>query len=211
MERAALEDRSEAAGLVDRPRHERGRHHEDVRRRKPLDAAQQLHAAEDDRDVEQPEQRERDPLRVLEVLRRIIRAAEQVRPPRPQRDEEHLQRGPADPRIDPEPAARDERTHDRGQVRTRRAVGRAREHRERDAVLRARVRVEQDRREHDEVTDEDRGECLPPREALLDHRRREHVRRDAVSHRDPQRGVVPCRPRPLRDRDRCKVVVVQGR
>ena len=111
-----------------------------------------------------------------------------------ERREERLQRLAADPRLDAEPAARDERAHQRRQVRAGGAVRRAREHRERDAVLRARVRVEQDRHEHDRVAEQDREQRLPPVHALRHQARRQHVGRDAVRHRDPQRGVVVGRP-----------------
>src|SRR5258705_259985 len=49
---------------------------------------------------------------------------------------------PADPRLNAEPAARDECAHDCRKVRAERAVAGAREDRERDAVLRAGVRVQ---------------------------------------------------------------------
>src|ERR687894_687314 len=55
----------------------------------------------------------------------------------------------ADPRLDPEPSARHERARHRGDVRAADAEARPHEHRERDAVLRPRVRVEQDRDQHD--------------------------------------------------------------
>src|SRR6185503_10326701 len=52
---------------------------------------------------------------------------------------------------------------------------------------------------------------LPPRQTFADHRRGQRVGRDAVRHRDPQRGVIPRVPRALRDGDRREVVVVERR
>ena len=104
--------------------------------------------------------------------------------------EEDVQRFPADPGLDAEPAAGDERAHQRGHVRTERAVGRAGEHGKRDAVLRARVRIEQDGNQDDGVAEEDGEERLRPVHARRHQTRGEHVGRNAVRHADPQRGVV---------------------
>ena len=86
--------------------------------------------------------------------------AEQRRPAGNDVREERVERLAADPRLDAEPAARDERAHQRRQVRADRAVGRAREDGERDAVLRARMRVQQDRDQDDGVAEHD-GERAP--------------------------------------------------
>ena len=125
--------------------------------------------------------------------------------------EERVQRFAADPCLDAEPAARDDRAHQRRQVRTDRSVGGAREDRERNAVPRARMRVEQDRDEHDGVAERDREERLPPAHARGHQSRRQHVGRDAVRHADPQRRVVVGRPVAPRDRDRREVFVVERR
>ena len=53
------------------------------------------------------------------------------------------------------------------------------------------------------------SERLPPVHARRDQPRREHVGRDAVRHRDPQRRVVVGRPVAPRDRHRREVVVVE--
>ena len=74
-----------------------------------------------------------------------------------------VQRLAADPALDAEPAARDERAHERRQVRADGAVGGAREDREGDAVLRAGVRVERgSARARSMLPSEDRDERLPP-------------------------------------------------
>ena len=169
--------------------------------------AQQVHAAVDDEDVEAPEEQEREPLG--RRCGRAKPAPSSVGQPGTSAREERLQRLAADPGLDAEPAAGDERAHQRRQVRAERAVGGAREDRERDAVLRARVRVEQDRDEHDRVAEQDRDERLPPVHARGHEARREHVGRDAVRHADPQRRVVVGGPVAPRDRHRREVVVVE--
>ncbi len=137
------EERPEPVRLVHGPDEEDDRHDEDVRRGPVLDLAQEVHAAVDDEDVQAPEEQEREPLR-----RRVAGepGAEERGPAREDGGEERVERLAADPGLDPEPAAGDESAHERRQVRARGAVRGAREHRERDAVLRARMRVQEDRR-----------------------------------------------------------------
>ena len=158
----------------------------------------------DDEDVEAPEQRR---TRSTACDRVAVDAwPSRSSQPGPQRREERLQRLAADPRVDAEPAARDERAHQRRQVRAGRAVRGAREHRERDAVLRAGVRVEQDRHEHDQVAEQDRQQRLPPR-----HARRRSCPTPACTSgcSGPSRSTAPrsptwstsaSRPRPARGR-----------
>ena len=135
--------------------------------------------------------------------------AEQRRPAGDDRLEHRVQRFAADPGLDAEPSAGDERAHQRRHVRAERAVGGAGEHRERNAVLRARVRVQQDRDEHDRVAEQDREQRLRPVHAGRHQPRRQHVGRDAVRHADPQRGVVVGRPGAPRQRDRRQILVVE--
>ena len=118
---------------------------------------------------------------------------------------------PADPRLNAEPAARDDRTHQRRQIRAERAVRRARKNRKRNAVFRSRMRIEQDRREHDRVAEQDRDQRLPPVHPGRDQARRHHIRRYAVRHRDPQRGVVVRRPVAFCDRNGREVFVIERR
>ena len=167
---------------------------------------QEVHAAVDDVDVQAPEKQERQPL-----CRRVAAetAAQQHRPAGNHAGEERVQRLAADPRLDAEPSARDQRAHQRRQVRADRSVRGTRENRERDAVLRAWMRVEQDREENDRVAEEDRDERLPPVHARGHQPRRQHVGRDAVRHGDPQRRVVVGRPVAPRDRHRREVFVVE--
>ena len=98
---------------------------------------------------------------------------------------------PAHPGLDAEPAARDHRAKHRRDVRAAQAEGGAGEDRERDAVARAGMRVDDHRHEHDRVADDDRQQARPPAQAGADHRRGEHVARDAHAHPDPERRDVP--------------------
>ncbi len=99
------EQRAEAVRLRDRPREQQPGHHQHERRGPVLDRAQQVHAAIDDRDVEAPEEQEREPLgrRVAAEAR-----AEQAVPARNDAREERVERLAADPGLDPEPPARDD-------------------------------------------------------------------------------------------------------
>ena len=137
-------------------------------------------------DVDRPENREAHPLGHEVTADRT--AAPSAGQPGHERAEERLQRLPADPRVDAEPPARDERAHHRGDVRAVRAVRRAREHRKRNSVFRARVRVREDRHEHDEVADEDRDERLPPVHPERDEARRERCTSGCSG---PSRSTAP--------------------
>ena len=83
--------------------------------------------------------------------------------------------------------------------------------RERDAVLRPGVGVEDHRHQDDRVAQEDREDRLPPVHPLGDQRRGEHVGRDAGRHRDPERGDVLRAPAPLLERRRGEVGIGIGR
>ena len=96
-----------------------------------------------------------------------------------------------------------------GTLEPKRAVRGAGEHRERNAVLRARVRVQEDRDEHDRVAEQDREERLRPVHAGRHQPRRQHVGGNAVRHADPQRGVVVGRPVAARQRHRRQILVVE--
>ncbi len=90
------------------------------------------------------------------------------------------------------------------------AVGGAREDREGDAVLRARVRVEEDGDEDDGVAQQDRDDGLPPAHPHRHEAGGQHVGGDAVGHADPERGVVVGRPVAPGDGDGGQVRVVEG-
>ena len=65
------------------------------------------------------------------------------------------------------------------------------------------MRVQQNWNEHDDVAEQDRQQRLPPTHAERDEPAREHVGRNAMRHRDPQRGEVvggPCATRERRGR-----------
>jgi hypothetical protein len=201
------EQRAEPVGPRDRPPQEHAGHDQHERRGPVLDMAQQIHAAIDDGDVEPPEQQERQPSRGCVPAEA---RAKQRPPPRNDRREERIERFAADPRLNAEPAARDEGAHQRRDIRAQHAVGRAREHGERDAVLRPGMRVQQDRHEDDRVAQQNRDQRLRPVHARRHQARGEHVGRNAMRHADPQRCVVVGGPVPSRDRDRREVLVVDG-
>src|ERR1051326_3203964 len=72
------------------------------------------------------------------------------------------------------------------------------------------MRVEQDRDQHDGVAEEDRDQRLPPVHARADQTRRKHVRRDAVRHADPKRGVVVSGPVAPRDGNGREIAIVES-
>src|SRR5450759_3818455 len=135
-ERAELpglsEEGPDALRLPDGPHEKDERDDEDVRRRPVLDLAEEVHAPVDHENVQAPEEQEREPLR-----RRVAREAgdEERRPAGEDRREERVEGLAADPRLDAEPAARDEGAHEGREVRAARPVSRAREDGERDAVF----------------------------------------------------------------------------
>ena len=85
--------------------------------------------------------------------------------------EECVQRRATNPGLNAEPAAGDDRPHQRRKIRAERSVRRAREDREGYAVLRSRMRIEKDGREHDGVAEENGDERLPPVHAGADESR----------------------------------------
>src|SRR5215470_18932695 len=141
--RRRVEDGAQASGARHRPREQGSREHEHDGRRPVLEHAHRVHTVVDDPDVEDPEEREGDRARDAQAQDR--RAAADRRETGPQRDEEGVDRLPADRALDAEPAARDDRPQHGGNVRAARPERRPREHGEGDAVARSRVRVEQDR------------------------------------------------------------------
>ena len=149
--RRGREDVADPAARVEAPDQQRDARAEQQRRGVALEELDALDAAQDDRHLDQPEDAERDRL-----------VAADVGPAGRQRGHQRVERERADPGLDPEPAARDERPRHRRDVRAADAEARAHEHRERDAVLRARVRVEQDRDQHDQVAQRDGQQPLPP-------------------------------------------------
>ena len=121
-----------------------------------------------------------------------------------------VDRQPADPRLDAEPAAGHQRTQQRRNVRARDAERRPRVDRKRDAVPGAGVPVEDQRDQHDGVAQQDHQQALPPVHPRLDQARRQHVRRDANAHPHPQRRNVPAVPRTLGEGRRRQVFVRQA-
>ena len=71
------------------------------------------------------------------------------------------------------------------------------------------MRVEEDRHEHDGVTEQNRDQRLRPVHAGGHQAGRQHVGRDAVRHADPQRGVVICGPVAFENWNRREITVPQ--
>jgi peroxiredoxin len=74
-------------------------------------------------------------------------------------------------------------------------------------LARAGVRVQDHRRQHDQVAENDRQHRLQPVHALLDQRRGKHVSRDARRQCHPEGGYVTHAPRAIGSCDRREVVV----
>ena len=115
----------------------------------------------------------------------------------------------ADPGLNAEPAARDERAHERGNVRAARAERGAAKNREGDSVARPGVRVQDHRDDDDEVAEKNREDRLRPIHAAADERRRQHVSRDAGRHRNPKRGETADAPFAPLLRHRRKIDIVK--
>ena len=81
----------------------------------------------------------------------------------------------------------------------------AAQHRERDAVFRAGVGVEDHRHQHDDVAEQDGQHRLPPGHALLHQPGGERVGGDDHAHADPERGDVIGGPGAARERRRREV------
>ena len=113
----------------------------------------------------------------------------------------------ADPGLDAEPAAGDERAQDRRHVGADDAERGAAIDGEGNAVARPGVGVEDHRHQHDDIAEENGEDGLPPVHAAVDERRGQHVGRDAGGHGNPQGRDVPHAP-PHWDRGWCHVAVV---
>ena len=132
--RRLAQDAAQAAAGVDGPQQQRQPAAQQQRRRPALQQPDALEAAQDDADLDRPERGKRDP-----------HAAGHRGPARPGRAQQRVQRQPANPRLDAEPAARDDRAQHGRDVGALDAEARPAQHRERHAVLRAGVRVEDHR------------------------------------------------------------------
>ncbi len=124
--------------------------------------------------------------------------------------EDFVDRVSTDPRLDAEPAARDERAHQCWNIRAPRAERGAAENREWNSITRPGVRVQDHRNEHDEIAEENRHDRLPPIHPATDQRRREHVSRNAGRHRNPERGITRQAPGAALRRHRRKIGVVEA-
>ncbi len=142
--------------------------------------------------------------RIAEVFRQIVPGGNEG-------GEDAIDRPAADPGLNAEPAAGDQRPQQRRNVRAQQAKAGAAIDRKRDAVLRAGVRVEDHRNQHDHVSQEDGEHGLPPVHAAVDQAGGQHVGGDAGRHADPQHGDIFHAPAALGARGGGHVVVVEGR
>ena len=117
----------------------------------------------------------------------------------------------ADPCLDAEPAARHQRSHQRRQIRADRAIRRASKNRKRNSVLRSGMRIEKYRDKDDRIPEQYGDQRFPPIHSRRDQTRRQKIGRNAMRHRDPQRGIVIRGPVAPDDRNRCKVDIVKRR
>ena len=98
----------------------------------------------------------------------------------------------ADPGLNAEPSAGHQRAQHGGNIRAAHAEGGAHEDRKGNAVLRARMRVEQHGNQHDQVAEQDGADGLPPVHAAGDQAAAQHVggNADATS---PPTATRSCR------------------
>jgi hypothetical protein len=182
---------------------ERDDQHE--RRRPVFKSADGVHAAQDDENVDRPEDGEAQPERpVLSGDHRgVCPAAAKQLPTKGKK------RPAADPGLDPKPSAGNPGPQQRGDVGakdTKRCPG---ENRIGDAVFGAGVAVRQHWNQDDDVGERDRQDRLIPGHTQRDEPGCQQVGRDVVRHPDPQSHVVVGIPGPFLDRHRGQVVVIK--
>ena len=129
---------------------------------------------------------------------------------RPHDPQHGVNRSPTYPRLNAEPAACDDGTQNGGQVRTTHSKRRANEDREWNAVLCARMRIEQHGHKHNEIAKQHRADCLLPIHAFGDERGSELIGGDLHGHGEPEGDVVVHRPCALRGRGGSQVSVGEG-
>ena len=113
-----------------------------------------------------------------------------VFPTRNQNREQRADGFAADPGLNAEPSAGDERAQHCGEVCAEHSERSAGQNGERNSVLRAGMRVQQHGREHDQVAEEDREHRLLPVHSALNQAGGQHVGEDVDRHRNPERGEV---------------------
>ncbi len=187
---------SEAARLDPHPDQQQRGHHEHEWRAERLQVANGFDSAPHHHHVQQPEQQKAGPQNPADARQR-----------RPDDNQHRVNRLTADPRLDAEPAAGHDGPQDRRQVRAAHSERRADEDGEGNAVLGARVRIQQHGNQHDQIAEQHRAHRLLPVHPLGDERRSKLIGGDLHRHGEPQRNVVVESPRPLRRRSRREVAV----
>src|SRR5438067_979767 len=127
----------------------------------------------------------------------------------PSRVDSGIESAAANPRLDPEPPARDACPEEGRDVCAEDTERRPGEDRVGDAVLRAGVAICQHWNQDDDVGQRDRQDRLVPGHAERDEAGCQQIRRDVVGHSDPERHVVIGRPGAVFDRHRRQVGVVE--
>ena len=189
MELARLrQHRTEATRLYRANTSNSKRHHQHERRRKSLQEPDALHAPPHHRHVERPEPQEARPHRPRSRCHS-----------RPHHNQHCVNRLPADPRLNPEPPAGHNRAQNRRHIRAAHAKRRAHKHRKRNPVLRAGMRIQQQRNQHDQIAQQNRADRLLPVHPARDQPRGKHVGAHLHRHREPQRDVVVRAPRAMRE------------
>ena len=156
-------------------------------------------AAQNHENIEEPEENEADRGAGVE--------------PGPARSEGHdhgVDGFAANPSLNAKPAAGDERAKNRGNIGAENAERSARKNRKGNAVLRAGVRVEEHRNEHQDVAEKNGEKRLAPIHAAGDHAAGQHVGGNVDAHGDPESGVVVGAPAAARRLDGREIFVIEG-
>src|SRR5213078_3283287 len=189
---------AEAASLAAGPKKKSKSDEQQERSGDALQEADGFDSSKNYKNVEEPEENEANG-----------RAGRKARPRRRKRYDHGVDGFAADPGLDAEPAAGNKSAQNGGNVGAENAEGSARKNRERDAVLRAGVGVEQHGNQHQNVAEKNGEERLPPVHAARNHAAGKHVRGDVHAHGNPQRGVIVGAPDTAFAGDGSEVLVVE--
>src|SRR5437667_335978 len=163
-----------------------------------LQEADGLDAPQDDEDIEKPEEH-----------KAAGWARVDLGPARSEGHDHGVDGFAANPGLNAKPAASDQSSENRGNIRAECTERSAGKNGKRDAVLRAGVRVEQHGDQHEDVAEKNGEKRLFPAHAAGNHSAGEHVGRDVDAHGDPQSGVVVGTPEAALGTNRREVLVVE--
>ena len=163
-----------------------------------MQEADGLDAPQDDEDIEKPEEH-----------KAAGWARVDLGPARSEGHDHGVDGFAANPGLNAKPAASDQSSENRGNIRAECTERSAGKNGKRDAVLRAGVRVEQHGDQHEDVAEKNGEKRLFPAHAAGNHSAGEHVGRDVDAHGDPQSGVVVGTPEAALGTNRREVLVVE--